>query len=147
MKPITESNIKTFNIEILQSLSWEYINGLSIAPGAEQAERENFEQIILTVRLRKPLQYSIQASASSRVPVPMLRQMYGSVPSARQYWMNSSVPKVLGSSACQAMSSRRGRLAGVPRPRPGSGPARRARLPRRDPPRRCQRRRRHAARS
>ena len=53
MKPITESNIETFAIEILQSMGWEYINGLSIAPGAERAERENFEQIILTARLRK----------------------------------------------------------------------------------------------
>src|SRR5579864_1425034 len=40
-----------------------------------------------------PLQYSTQAWASSIVPEPMLTQMYGSAPSARQYWMNSSVPK------------------------------------------------------
>ena len=30
------------------------------------------------------LQYSTQASASSSVPVPMFRQMYGSVPSSAQ---------------------------------------------------------------
>jgi type I restriction enzyme, R subunit len=53
MKPITESHIETFTIETLQSLGWEYIHGLAIAPGAEKAERENFEQIILTDRLRK----------------------------------------------------------------------------------------------
>lgn len=29
------------------------MHGLAIAPGAEQAERENFEQIILIDRLRK----------------------------------------------------------------------------------------------
>src|SRR5450759_630934 len=47
MKPITENKIETFAIETLQSIGWEYIHGLSIAPGAEQDERENFEQIIL----------------------------------------------------------------------------------------------------
>lgn len=52
-KPITEDNIENFAIEILQSMGWEYIHGLAIAPGAEQAERESFEQIILTERLRK----------------------------------------------------------------------------------------------
>ena len=30
------------------------------------------------------LQYSTQASASASVPVPMFRQMYGSVPSSSQ---------------------------------------------------------------
>jgi type I restriction enzyme R subunit len=53
MKPITEDNIESFAIEVLQSMGWEYIHGLAIAPGAEQAERESFEQIILTERLRK----------------------------------------------------------------------------------------------
>ncbi|HOX83142.1 MAG TPA: type I restriction endonuclease subunit R [Chryseolinea sp.] len=53
MKPITEDNIETFAIEVLQNMGWNYVHGLSIAPGAEQAERESFEQIILTDRLRK----------------------------------------------------------------------------------------------
>lgn len=53
MKPITEDNIETFAIEVLQSIGWEYVHGLAIAPGAELAERENFEQIILIDRLRK----------------------------------------------------------------------------------------------
>ncbi len=53
MKPITESHIETFAIETLQSLGWEYIYGLAIAPGAEKQERESFEQIILIQRLRK----------------------------------------------------------------------------------------------
>ena len=53
MKPITEDKIETFAIEVLQSIGWEYMHGLAIAPGAEQAERENFEQIILIERLRK----------------------------------------------------------------------------------------------
>ncbi|MCL4550130.1 MAG: type I restriction endonuclease subunit R [Bacteroidetes bacterium] len=55
MPKITESNIESFAIEQLQSLGWEYIHGLAIAPGAEQSERENFEQIILIDRLRKSL--------------------------------------------------------------------------------------------
>ena len=53
MKPITEDKIETFAIEVLQSMGWEYVHGLAIAPGAEQSERENFEQIILVDRLRK----------------------------------------------------------------------------------------------
>ena len=53
MKPITEDKIETFAIEVLQTMGWEYVHGLSLAPGAEQAERENFEQIVLIDRLRK----------------------------------------------------------------------------------------------
>jgi type I restriction enzyme R subunit len=53
MKAITENNVESFAIETLQSLGWEYVHGLSIAPGAEQQERDNFEQIILANRLRK----------------------------------------------------------------------------------------------
>lgn len=53
MKPVTEINIEQFSIETLQSLGWEYVHGLAIAPGAESAERETFEQIILTHRLRR----------------------------------------------------------------------------------------------
>ena len=53
MKPITEDKIETYAMGVLQSTGWEYIHGLAIAPGAEQAERENFEQIILIERLRK----------------------------------------------------------------------------------------------
>ena len=55
MKPITENNIEDFSIEILQSLGWSYVHGLAIAPGAEQSERESFEQIILLDRLRKAI--------------------------------------------------------------------------------------------
>lgn len=53
MKPITENSIENFAIAILQTIGWEYMHGLLIAPGAEQTERENFEQIILVDRLRK----------------------------------------------------------------------------------------------
>src|SRR5687768_16256757 len=53
MKPITESEIETLAIEELERLGYQYIHGLSIAPGAKQTERENFEQITLTERLRK----------------------------------------------------------------------------------------------
>lgn len=56
-----------------------------------------------------PLQYSTQASASSRVPVPMFRQSTGSTPTAAHQAMNSSVPNRLGSSVRQASSARRGR--------------------------------------
>lgn len=53
MKPITENHIESFAIETLQDLGWEYTHGFAIAPGAALAERESFEQIILTDRLRK----------------------------------------------------------------------------------------------
>jgi type I restriction enzyme R subunit len=53
MTIINESNIETFAIEVLKTLGWHQVHGLSIAPGAEYAERESFEQIILTQRLRK----------------------------------------------------------------------------------------------
>lgn len=53
MNSLAESNIETFAIETLQSLGWEYVQGLAIAPGAELQERKSFEQIILARRLRK----------------------------------------------------------------------------------------------
>lgn len=37
------------------------------------------------------LQYSSHPSASSSVPVPMFKQIKGSVPSSRHHWMNSSI--------------------------------------------------------
>ncbi|MDX6269890.1 MAG: type restriction enzyme subunit [Acidobacteriota bacterium] len=55
MKPITESDIETLAIETLETLGWEYLHGLQIAPGATTAERKSFEQIILTGRLRRQL--------------------------------------------------------------------------------------------
>jgi type I restriction enzyme R subunit len=55
MKPITEDNIERFAIETLNSLGWEYLHGLAIAPGAEQLERADFGQVILIDRLRKQL--------------------------------------------------------------------------------------------
>ncbi len=42
MKPITEDKIETFALEVLQSMGWEYVHGLMLAPGADKAERENF---------------------------------------------------------------------------------------------------------
>jgi type I restriction enzyme R subunit len=76
MNPITESNIETFAIEVLQSLGWQYIHGLSLAPGAEFAEREGFEQIILTQRLRKAvarLNRDIPADAQEQAVQKVLR--------------------------------------------------------------------------
>lgn len=53
MKPITENNIESFAIDQLRSLGWQYVIGVSIAPGAETQERESFEDILLVERLRK----------------------------------------------------------------------------------------------
>lgn len=52
MKPITEDKIESFTIEQLQHLDWEYAYGLSIAPGSEHSERDTYEQVLLTDRLR-----------------------------------------------------------------------------------------------
>ena len=48
-----ENTIENITIEDLQNIGWEYVHGLAIAPGAEHAERETFEQIILINRLRR----------------------------------------------------------------------------------------------
>jgi len=45
MKPITEDHIESFSIELLQSLGWQYIHGLAIAPGAEQSERKSLNKL------------------------------------------------------------------------------------------------------
>ncbi len=49
----TESHIESLAIETLRNLGWEHIHGLTMAPGGEHAERENFEQVVLIDRLRK----------------------------------------------------------------------------------------------
>jgi len=50
--PITENIIEASTIEILQSQGWEYVYGTDIAPEGVRCERENYQQIILTERLR-----------------------------------------------------------------------------------------------
>ncbi|MCZ7358191.1 MAG: type I restriction endonuclease subunit R [Candidatus Methanoperedens sp.] len=73
---ITESQIETFTIEILKTLGWQHVHGLSIAPGAEFAEREGFDQIILTQRLRKAvakLNPDIPADAQEQAVQKVLR--------------------------------------------------------------------------
>ncbi len=76
MNPITENNIETFAIQVLQSQGWEYVHGLALAPGAETAERESFGQIILTQRLRKAvarLNRDIPADAQEQAVQKVLR--------------------------------------------------------------------------
>ncbi len=55
MKPITENIIEASAIEILQSQGWEYINGKEISPEGLFCERDNYQQIILTNRLRNAI--------------------------------------------------------------------------------------------
>ncbi len=54
-KPITENLIEESAIEILQSQGWEYANGKEISPEGLYCERENYQQIILTTRLRSAI--------------------------------------------------------------------------------------------
>ena len=52
---IVESDIEQSTIEQLQSLGWEYVHGSVISPEGEKPERDSYEQIILTDRLRKAI--------------------------------------------------------------------------------------------
>ncbi|HMU08702.1 MAG TPA: type I restriction endonuclease subunit R [Ferruginibacter sp.] len=52
MKPITENIIEQSAIELLQSQGWDYANGKELSPEGLFCERENYQQIILTNRLR-----------------------------------------------------------------------------------------------
>ncbi|WKZ62399.1 MAG: type I restriction endonuclease subunit R [Saprospiraceae bacterium] len=52
MTRINENTIETFAIEQLQSLGYSYIYAPDIAPDAEHAERDNFEQVLLLNRLQ-----------------------------------------------------------------------------------------------
>jgi type I restriction enzyme, R subunit len=56
MTHLNENIIEQSAIEILQALGWAYLPGPLIAPGADQSERDSYEQIILTARLRKAIQ-------------------------------------------------------------------------------------------
>ncbi|MDO9187600.1 MAG: type I restriction endonuclease subunit R [Bacteroidia bacterium] len=55
MKPITENIIEESAIELLQSQGWEYANGKELSPEGLFCERENYQQIILTNRLRNAI--------------------------------------------------------------------------------------------
>lgn len=52
MTRITENIIEAFAIELLDKLGYEYIYAPDIAPDAEHAERDNFEQVLLLNRLQ-----------------------------------------------------------------------------------------------
>src|SRR5438874_980259 len=47
-----ESTVENAALELFRELGYEYLHGQAIAPGAETAERESFEQVVLTRRLR-----------------------------------------------------------------------------------------------
>ena len=55
MKPITENIIEESAIETLKSQGWEYANGKELSPEGLFCERENYQQIILTNRLRNAI--------------------------------------------------------------------------------------------
>jgi type I restriction enzyme, R subunit len=55
MRPINENIIEESAIEILQSQGWEYANGKDLSPEGLFCERENYQQIILTGRLRNAI--------------------------------------------------------------------------------------------
>ncbi len=49
---ITESEIETFTIELLEKSGYQYIYAPSIAPDGETPERESYEDVLLLERLR-----------------------------------------------------------------------------------------------
>jgi type I restriction enzyme R subunit len=53
MNPITESNIETFAIELLEKQGYQYVYAPDIAPDSETPERARFEDVLLLERLRK----------------------------------------------------------------------------------------------
>ncbi|MBV9988933.1 MAG: type I restriction endonuclease subunit R [Chitinophagaceae bacterium] len=53
MSRLHEAHIETLTLELLQDAGWQYLHGLSIAPGAQHQERTSFEQVLLTGRLLK----------------------------------------------------------------------------------------------
>lgn len=55
MKPITENIIELSAIEQLQTQGWEYANGRDLSPEGMFCERDNYQQIILTNRLRSTI--------------------------------------------------------------------------------------------
>ena len=55
MKPITENTIEQSAIEILLSQGWKYAHGKDISPEGRHCERDSFEQVVLTQRLRKAI--------------------------------------------------------------------------------------------
>jgi len=76
MTPLTESAIEEFAIKVRKTLGWQHVHGLSIVPGAEYAERDSFEQIILTQPLRKAvarLNRDIPADAQEQTVQKVLR--------------------------------------------------------------------------
>ncbi len=52
MTKITESEIEKYSIELLEKQDYKYIYAPSIAPDSENPERESFEDVILTERLK-----------------------------------------------------------------------------------------------
>jgi len=55
MKPITENNIEQYTIDELQSLGFQYVHGIDIAPDGSNAERSAYDDIILKQRLLKAI--------------------------------------------------------------------------------------------
>ncbi len=71
MNPITESNIETFVIELLEKQGYEYIYAPDIAPDSETLERARFEDILLLERLRKAAGRITQNKAKTIIPKMM----------------------------------------------------------------------------
>jgi type I restriction enzyme, R subunit len=53
MTKITENHIELLAIQRLESLGYQYLYGLNIAPDGIAPERESFEQVLLVTRLQK----------------------------------------------------------------------------------------------
>lgn len=53
MAIITENQIELYAIEELERLGYQYLHGGVISPDGERPERDNYEQVVLTERLRQ----------------------------------------------------------------------------------------------
>ncbi len=52
MEKITESEIEKFAIQLLQKQGYQYVHAPDIAPDSDKPERDSFEDVLLTERLR-----------------------------------------------------------------------------------------------
>ncbi len=55
MAHITENTIEEFTIELLERLGYQYIYGPDIAPDGENTERQSYEDVLLTGRLKNAI--------------------------------------------------------------------------------------------
>jgi type I restriction enzyme R subunit len=52
---LTEDQIEQYNLQLLQSLGYNYTNGYDIQPEGQHQERESFGEVVLKERLQQAI--------------------------------------------------------------------------------------------